>query len=108
MIKDERRKILAARLRGARLKADAQRKLSRISSRKTPTVATKRHQPLTQAFVAKELGISQSFLSKLEKGQQEPNFLLVELLARYYGVKLSAFQTYTRDEVRQGHHLNEA
>jgi transcriptional regulator with XRE-family HTH domain len=30
--------------------------------------------PLTQAFVAKELGISQSFLSKLEKGQQGAQF----------------------------------
>jgi transcriptional regulator with XRE-family HTH domain len=53
--------------------------------------------------VVRELGISQSFLSKLEKDQQEPNFLLVELLAKYYGVK-----TDTRDEVRQGHHLNGA
>jgi len=58
--------------------------------------------------VAQELGISQSFFSKLEKGQQEPNFLLVALLAKYYGVRLSAFQTYTRDELRRGHHLNEA
>jgi transcriptional regulator with XRE-family HTH domain len=104
---EERREILAAKLRGARLKANAQRKLSRASQRKTSTLGAKRHQPLTQAFVARELGISQSFLSKLEKGQQEPNFLLIELLAKYYGVRLSVFQTYTRDELRHGHHLND-
>jgi transcriptional regulator with XRE-family HTH domain len=58
-------------------------------------------------FVARELGISQSFLSKLEKGQQEPNFLLVEQLARYYGVRLSGFATYTREEARLARHLND-
>jgi DNA-binding XRE family transcriptional regulator len=104
---DERRMILAARLRGARLKADGQRKYSRASQRPKEAVVPKRHLRLTQAFVANELGISQSFLSKLEKGQQEPNFLLVELLAKYYGVKLSAFETYTADEKQLGHHLND-
>jgi transcriptional regulator with XRE-family HTH domain len=67
----------------------------------------KRHRTLTQALVAKELGISQSFLSKLEQGRQEPNFLLVELLARYYGVNLTNFATYSRDEIKRGHHLND-
>jgi transcriptional regulator with XRE-family HTH domain len=99
--------ILAAKLRGARLKANAQRKYSKASQRPKEAIVAKRHRPLTQAFVATELGISQSFLSKLEKGQQEPNFLLVELLAKYYGVKLSAFATYTRDETQAGHHLND-
>jgi hypothetical protein len=61
---------------------------------------------LTQALVAWELGINQSFLSKLEKGQLEPNFLLVEVLGGYCGVKLSAFATYSHDETR-GHHLND-
>jgi hypothetical protein len=37
----------------------------------------------------------------------EPGFLLVETLARYYGVKLSAFATYGRDDLRDGHHLND-
>jgi DNA-binding transcriptional regulator LsrR (DeoR family) len=63
MTTEERRTILAARLRGARLKADGQRKYSRASQRAKDAVIMKRHQPLTQAFVAKELGISQSFLS---------------------------------------------
>jgi ribosome-binding protein aMBF1 (putative translation factor) len=107
MTAEERRMILAARLRGARLKADGQRKYSRAGQRPKDAVIAKRHQPLTQAFVAKELGISQSFLSKLEKGQQEPNFLLVELLAKYYGVKLSVFETYTTEEKQLGHHLND-
>jgi hypothetical protein len=48
-----------------------------------------------------------TFLSKLEKGLQEPNFLLVERLSRYYGVRLSVFETYTLDEKRLGHHLND-
>ncbi|SRR5258707_10550314 len=104
---DDRRRFLAAKLRGARLKANAQRKYSRTGQGQPQSVVAKRYLPLTQAFVARELGISQSFLSKLEKGQQEPNFLLVELLARYYGVKLSEFATYTREEIRLGHHLND-
>jgi transcriptional regulator with XRE-family HTH domain len=103
---EERRKILAARLRGARLKANAQRKLSQANQRQFHAKGGNRYQPLTQAFVARQLGISQSFLSKLEKGLQEPNFLLVELLSRYYGVRLSVFETYTSEEKRLGHHLN--
>jgi ribosome-binding protein aMBF1 (putative translation factor) len=106
MGKEERQRILAAKLRSARLKANAQRKFSRANQQPTRVVA-KRHQSLTQAFVANELGISQSFLSKLEKGQQEPNFLLVERLAAYYGVKLSAFETYTQEQKRLDHHLND-
>jgi transcriptional regulator with XRE-family HTH domain len=62
---------------------------------------------MTQAFVAKELGISQSFLSKLERGQQEPNFLVVELLAHYYGVRLSSFETYTVEDKQLHHRLND-
>jgi DNA-binding XRE family transcriptional regulator len=104
---DDRRKSLAAKLKGARLHANGQRKYSRASQGRPQSSLAKRHQPLTQAFVARELGISQSFLSKLEKGEQEPNFLLVELLARYYGVKLAAFATYSPDETRRGHHLND-
>ena len=63
---------------------------------------------MTQAFAAKQLGISQSFLSKLEKGQQEPNFLLVEKMAAYYGIKkLSSFETYTSEERTSFQHLND-
>jgi transcriptional regulator with XRE-family HTH domain len=74
----------------------------------TQRVVAKKHQPLTQAFAAKQLGISQSFLSKLEKGQQEPNFLLVEKMAAYYGIKkLASFETYRSDERASFHHLND-
>jgi len=104
---EEQREILAAKLRGARLRANSQRKLSKASKHWSPGTVPKRHQALTQAFVAKRLGISQSFLSKLEKGQQEPSYLLVEQLSKYYGVKLSAFETFSPDEKRLGHHLND-
>jgi DNA-binding XRE family transcriptional regulator len=99
--------ILAKKLRGARLSANAERKRSRAHQGALQAAVAKMHQPLTQAFVAKELGISQSYLSKLEKGQQEPNFLLVERFASYYGVRLAAFATFTHDETRCGHHLND-
>jgi transcriptional regulator with XRE-family HTH domain len=78
-----------------------------MQERSRSNTVAKRQQPLTQALVARELGINQSFLSKFEKGQQEPNFLLVEVLARYYGVKLSASSTYSHDETRRGHYLND-
>jgi transcriptional regulator with XRE-family HTH domain len=99
--------MLAAKLRGARLSANSERKRSKAQQATALATVAKRHQPLTQAFVAKELGISQSYLSKIEKGQQEPNFLMVERLASYYGVKLAAFATFTHDETRCGHHLND-
>jgi transcriptional regulator with XRE-family HTH domain len=76
--------------------------------RHAQSVVAKKHLPLTQAFAAKQLGISQSFLSKIENGQQEPNFLLVERMAAYYGVKkLSAFETYSEAERTSFHHLND-
>jgi transcriptional regulator with XRE-family HTH domain len=62
---------------------------------------------LTQALIAREFDINQLFLSKLEKGRQEPNFLLVEVLARDYGVKLSAFFAVFARRTRHGHHLND-
>jgi transcriptional regulator with XRE-family HTH domain len=105
---EERRIILGLRLKSARLKAMAQRKLSRKSVGSTQSVVAKKHQPMTQAFAAKQLGISQSFLSKLEKGQQEPNFLLVEKMAAYYDIKkLSSFGTYSSEERKGLHHLND-
>jgi transcriptional regulator with XRE-family HTH domain len=105
---EERRKILGSKLKSARLNAMAQRKLSRKSMRWTQSVVAKKHQPMTQAFAAKQLGITQSFLSKLEKGRQEPNFLLVEKMAAYYGIKkLSLFETYSSEERAGFHHLND-
>jgi transcriptional regulator with XRE-family HTH domain len=72
------------------------------------SAVAKKHLPLTQAFAAKQLGISQSFLSKIEDGQQEPNFLLVERMAAYYGTrKLSIFETYSAEERTRFHHLND-
>jgi transcriptional regulator with XRE-family HTH domain len=108
MTVEERRKILGLRLKSARLKAMAQRKLSRKNVGWTQSVVAKKHHPMTQAFAAKQLGISQSFLSKLEKGLQEPNFLLVEKMAAYYGIKkLSSFETYSSEERTRSHHLND-
>jgi transcriptional regulator with XRE-family HTH domain len=105
---EERRRILGHKLKSARLKAMAQRKFSRTNAGRTQSFVAKKHQPITQAFAAKQLGISQSFLSKLEKGQQEPNFLLVEKMAAYYGIKkLSSFETYSSDERTGFHHLND-
>ena len=103
---EERRKILGSKLRSARFRAMAQRKLSRTSMGRTKSVVVKKHLPMTQAFAAKQLGISQSFLSKIEDGQQEPNFLLVEKMAAYYGTKkLSMFETYRAEERTRFHHL---
>lgn len=75
---------------------------------RTQSAVAKKHLPLTQAFAAKQLGISQSFLSKIEDGQQEPNFLLVEKMAAYYGTKkFSIFETYSAEERTRFHHLND-
>lgn len=105
---EERRKILGGRLKSARLKAMAQRKLSRTTTGRAQGVLAKKHQPMTQAFAATQLGISQSFLSKIEDGQQEPNFLLVERMAAYYDIKkLSWFETYSPEERAGLHHLND-
>ena len=105
---EERREILGTRLKLARLAAGGQRKLSRETMRRAPSVVAKKHQSMTQAFAAKQLGISQSFLSKIENGLQAPDFLLVETLAAYYGIeKLSAFKTYSSDEHTRFHHLND-
>jgi transcriptional regulator with XRE-family HTH domain len=103
---EERRRILGERLRGARLKASGQRKRA-LALYLTQGSVAKRHKPLTQAFVAEQFGISQSYLSKVENGEQEPGFLLVEGLAAYYGSKVQTFRTYTLDEWRAGHHVND-
>jgi DNA-binding XRE family transcriptional regulator len=105
---EERRKKLGGRLKSARLKAMAQRKLSRTTTGRRQGVVAKKHEPMTQAFAATQLGISQSFLSKIEDGQKEPSFLLVERMAAYYGIKkLSWFETYDPEERTGFHHLND-
>ncbi len=61
-----------------------------------------------QAFAAKQWESANRFSLSLEKGQQEPNFLLVEKMAAYYGIKkLSSFETYRSDERASFHHLND-
>lgn len=105
---EERRVILGNSLRRARSKAMAQRRLSRKRAVRPQGAVAKKHLPMTQAFAAKQLGISQSFLSKLEKGLQEPNFLLVERMKAYYGIEnWSWFETYSQKEPRRSHHLND-
>jgi DNA-binding XRE family transcriptional regulator len=105
---EERRRILGTKLKWARLKAMDQRTMSRTSIGKTESVVAKKHLSLTQAFAAKQLGISQSFLSKIEDGQKEPSFLLLERMAAYYGFKkLSTFETYSPAERASFHHLND-
>lgn len=104
---EEQRKILGTKLKSARLHAMAQRNLSRSKRARTQSIVAKRHQPMTQAFAAKRLGISQSFLSKLEDGRLEPNFPLVERMAAYYGINLSLFQTLSSEERTKLHHLND-
>jgi hypothetical protein len=109
---EDRRKILGIKLRSARLRAAAQRNLSRTTAGRTPgrtqSVVAKKHWQMTQAFAARQLGISQSFLSKIETGQEEPNFLLVERMRAYYGFKkLSSFETYSSKERIGLHHLND-
>jgi hypothetical protein len=59
---DNRRKYLGAKSKGARLKANAQRKYSRTSQGQPQSDMGNRHRSLTQAVVARELGMSQSFL----------------------------------------------
>ncbi|HWH59902.1 MAG TPA: helix-turn-helix transcriptional regulator [Terriglobales bacterium] len=72
---EERRRVLGSKLRGARL-----------------------GHRLTQAAVAQALGVSQSNLSKVEAGEQDPGFLLVERLSAYYNVSLNGLSTLTREE----------
>jgi transcriptional regulator with XRE-family HTH domain len=47
------------------------------------------------------LGISQSYLSKVETGDQQPGFLLVEKMCGYYGIKVTQMSTLSDDERRQ-------
>src|ERR1017187_1509433 len=91
--------ILGTKLRSARQAADRRRKrylrfIAGVKDRK----------PLTQSVVATHLGISQSYLSKVESGGQEPGFLLVEKMCAYYGLKMTQLLTLSDDERRQ---LNE-
>lgn len=60
---------------------------------------------MTQAAVASHLGISQSYLSKIEKGLQEPGCLLVEVMCAYYGIKTLHVATMSDEERSKAHNM---
>ena len=98
---ENRRRTLGARLRGARKGADSKRKEFERS-----TATAKKHSRLTQAAVAEHFEISQSYLSKVESGLQEPGFLLVESMCAYYGIKLAQLFTLSQSEQEQAHNFH--
>jgi transcriptional regulator with XRE-family HTH domain len=98
---DNRLHTIGERLRGARKGADSERKQFERS-----TARAKKHSRLAQAAVAKHLGISQSYLSKVESGLQEPGFLLVESMCAYYGIKLTQLFTLSKSEQEQAHNFH--
>ena len=49
---------------------------------------------LTQAQVARMLGRPQSFISKVESGDQRFDFLMLQVLARIYGKSLLTTRTH--------------
>jgi transcriptional regulator with XRE-family HTH domain len=64
----------------------------------------KKHPAMTQARAAKALGVSQSYLSKIESGAQVPSFLEVEWLAAFYGRELWQLRTLKEKEQRKSLH----
>ena len=98
---ENRLRTLGERLRGARKGADSERKQFERS-----TARAKKHSRLTQAAVAKHLGISQSYLSKVESGLREPGFLLVESMCAYYGIELKRLFTLSKFEQEQAHNFH--
>lgn len=91
---ENRLRTLGARLRSAR--KDRKRKEFERS-----TATGKKHSRLTQAAAAEHLEISQSYLSKVEGGLQEPGFLLVESMCAYYGITLAELPTLSKLEQEQ-------
>jgi transcriptional regulator with XRE-family HTH domain len=92
--------ILGTKLRSARKDAGRERKRF-LRSTKLP----KDRKALTQSAVAKHMGISQSYLSKVETGNQEPGFLLVEKMCAYYGIKVGQLSTLSDQEQSEVHEL---
>ena len=84
----ERKRLLGTKLHSARVRAKA------LSSSHGVQTSNRSH-GITQAQVARQLGISQSFISKIERGEQEASFLLIEQIAAYYKVPIGRFATYT-------------
>jgi hypothetical protein len=54
-------------------------------------------------FTASKEQFKNSILSSLAFSKQLARYYV----ARYYGVRLAEFATYSRDEIRFGHHLND-
>lgn len=54
----------------------------------------------TQAELAQELGISQSYLSEIEKGSKEVTFSLLQKYSDRFGVPLSALLFFVEEEGR--------
>jgi transcriptional regulator with XRE-family HTH domain len=92
--------ILGSKLRSARRSADRERKRQKRS-----ITGAKETKVMTQADVAIHLGISQSYLSKIEKGLQEPGCLLVESMCAYYGIKMTQVATMSDEERSQAHNM---
>ena len=80
----------------------------RVVSASAPLESTKLpkdRKALTQSAAAKHMGISQSYLSKVETGNQEPGFLLVEKMCAYYGIKVGQLPTLSDQEQNEVHKL---
>jgi DNA-binding XRE family transcriptional regulator len=88
--------ILGMKLRSSRRDADRDRRRY-LRSTKLP----KDRKYLTQSAVAKHMGVSQSYLSKVERGVQEPGFLLVEKMCAYYNIKVGQLLTLPEEERSQ-------
>jgi transcriptional regulator with XRE-family HTH domain len=92
--------ILGSKLRSARRSADRERKRQQKSA-----TGVKETKVMTQAAAAMHLGISQSYLSKIEKGLQEPGCLLLESMCAYYGIRMTHLATISDEERSQAHNL---
>lgn len=57
---------------------------------------------MTQVDAAKNLGVPQSFVSKIESGERRVDFVEVERLADLYKVPLEFFSTRGGDERKDG------
>lgn len=57
---------------------------------------------LTQRGLAKEVGLSASTISSLEKGARQPSFKVADLLAGFFGVTLAALLDSRGEEEPSG------
>lgn len=67
-------------------------------------IAERLKRQLTQAQVARALGISQSTVAELELGVKEPSFRMMKRFATFYGASVDElFYAADRDSPEQGH-----